>query len=74
MSPQPLDPNDLESPTHDSSPLMPLPDAMKVRAGELAESLDLAERDAYIETDRLKEMLQFVKDVAPRVFAMFVGA
>ena len=70
--PQPLDPDDLETPGHQTPNLLPIPDAARVRAGELADALDLAERDGYIEANILTQLLSLVQEIAPALLAKFV--
>ena len=67
--PQPLDPSDLETPTHDSSPTLPIPDAVKVRCGELAEQLKAAKASGYVEANVVKQLFDLVNDLMPVVFA-----
>jgi len=67
--PQPLDPNDLETPHHSSIPSLPIPDAVKIRCGDLAEELEVAERDGYAEANLMVRLLELVGELAPIVLS-----
>jgi hypothetical protein len=59
----PLDPNELQTPQHQSSVTLPLPDAMKVRFSEAAEKLEQAKVQGYVEANFAIKLLELVKDV-----------
>lgn len=57
----PLNPDDLETP---GSPItMSLPDAVKVRFGELAAQMEAAKIQGYVEANFAIKLLDLVKEV-----------
>jgi len=67
----PVDPNELETPQHQSTVTMPLPDAMKVRFSDLAKEMETAKVQGYVEANFAIKLLDLVKDVL--AMAPFVG-
>lgn len=63
----PLDPNDLQSPGHPSPVTMPLPNAMKVRFGDMATQMEAARIQGHVEANFAIKLLDLAKDVLAMV-------
>ncbi len=66
LVPRPLDPADLQSTSHDSRPVMPYCDSIRVRFEDLAEKLRAAKIQGYIEADLREQLLALTREYLPK--------
>lgn len=66
-SPAPLDPSELQTPAHDSTPTMPIPDALRIRVGEGEIILAQVRTQGYIDAAAFLKLLDLVRDLGPIV-------
>lgn len=61
--PMPVSPDELETPKHDSTPTLPLCDEMKVRFSDVAEQLEAAKVQGYVEANFAIKLLDLARDL-----------